>query len=644
MPGKKKGGACPSWEWKDDCGKWNPFADADAMMLESRFGTDGPAAKFATTDFSFNKEHKTVYRMDFGAMTQQNADTGVARAIRRAGVSGTISPKKAKILVQWAWKNDEGVWVEYSKEDSQFLEDKYLELGPKATYSTVDFSWNKAHKTLYVVDYKNMRQRNSETGSTRVMVRGDPKAAASPVKKGVHQWQWWSPDEGGWKNYDATDAGLLETAMQGGPPVFLTKDLSFNKGFDSQYAFDFTVMTQCNLDSGTSRKIRRISAADAAKPGATHADTDGEDSGYAAVLGAMDGKTESDAAGPAAPTFTPTLDPKVADKQKKIGAQSKRGGQKVDYGPMVSKDKHGRMCFDEMLKMEEEFAGEWVVFYHSYSVAALLYEVQAAVASVLFRFKSQYATLPRLLWKPFGHIPTAKRMLEEFPKWKDRDHNPAFRAVGICGTSSILADDSEAPAKSVFLMGYSVGPLSGLLEKLLGSCGVPKASIKDIAKKTVSLAQEHGLDACAHGGKPCKSGRAGHFLQMFIRRELIDEYVYPSFPYGVPDKARMKPLSKYLEENSKIKGQIRITANPDVFLRATCVRMFVYSADPTFHARRPEFQEKLVSVLEPILGDSEVRTKAARGIFGGKLPKWWKADDQSGLAKMAPGRYKASIL
>ena len=58
-------------------------------------------------------------------------------------------------------------------------------------------------------------------------------------------------------------------------------------------------------------------------------------------------------------------------------------------------------------------AGEWAVFYHSYSVAALLYEVQAAVASVLFRFKSEFASLPRLLWAPFEHIPTAHRMLEE---------------------------------------------------------------------------------------------------------------------------------------------------------------------------------------------------------------------------------------
>lgn len=82
---------------------------------------------------------------------------------------------------------------------------------------------------------------------------------------------------------------------------------------------------------------------------------------------------------------------------------------KRDYGPAVSKDKHASQCFDEMLANEEEFAGEWVPFYHSYSVAALLYEVQAAVAAVLFRFKSDFASLPRILHDGFDHIPTASR-------------------------------------------------------------------------------------------------------------------------------------------------------------------------------------------------------------------------------------------
>merc|ERR550537_1050253 len=145
---------------------------------------------------------------------------------------------------------------------------------------------------------------------------------------------------------------------------------------------------------------------------------------------------------------------------------------------MVSKDVHGTQCFNEMLDNEAEFCGEFVVFYHSYSCAAILYEVQAAVGSVLFRFKAEFAGLPRILGHGFKHIPDSKRMLEEFPKWKDRDHNPAFKAVGLCATSSLLAPDSEAPAKSVFLMGYSVGSLGGVLEKLLESCSVPKAKVK----------------------------------------------------------------------------------------------------------------------------------------------------------------------
>lgn len=108
-------------------------------------------------------------------------------------------------------------------------------------------------------------------------------------------------------------------------------------------------------------------------------------------------------------------------------------------GAAVSGDDHGRHCFDRMLENEERLCGEFAVFYHSYSFAgasrlcsslhasaraaareradaeervetratvlarrtALLYEVQAAVAAVLFRFKSKYSSLPRLLVKPF---------------------------------------------------------------------------------------------------------------------------------------------------------------------------------------------------------------------------------------------------
>jgi len=274
----------------------------------------------------------------------------------------------------------------------------------------------------------------------------------------------------------------------------------------------------------------------------------------------------------------------------------------------------------------------------------LLYEVQAAVAAVIFRFKSDFASLPRLLWEPFEHIPNAARMLEEFPKWPDRDHNVAFRKVGLCGVVSLLAPDDEAPPTSVFLAGYSVGPLTGLLDGLLAKCGVPAAKVKALAKNIVQLAVQHGLECTAYGGKPCQSGRAGHYLQIFIRRELVDKYVYAALPYGVPDNPR-QPLGTYLEAGGKqLKGQVRITANPDFLLQATSCRMFVFSADPTYHAKRTAFQAKLTAALEPILGDAATRTKAAKGICGGTLPEWWSSDDQGDAAKMAASRYATSTL
>merc|ERR1712050_371189 len=99
-----------------------------------------------------------------------------------------------------------------------------------------------------------------------------------------------------------------------------------------------------------------------------------------------------------------------------------------------------------------------------------------------------------------------------------------------------------------------------------------------------------------------------------------------------------------MSESAPIQGQVRITLNPDVFLRATYARMFTFSADPTYHENRSAFIKELVGLLEPILGDAKVRTKAATGIFGGKPPSWWSAEDQSDKAAMPASRYATSSM
>mmetsp|Transcript_61820 Transcript_61820/g.75788 ORF Transcript_61820/g.75788 Transcript_61820/m.75788 type:complete len:556 (-) Transcript_61820:131-1798(-) len=552
------------------------------------------------------------------------------------GITQSQSPDAVtkKNAVTWEWQ-DGTSWKAYADEDLQLVEHWYAAVGAKGKVTITDFSFNKVHQTKYELNFAKMSQTNLESKKSRTIRRTGEAAAV--VKKAV--WEWWS-DKDDWEFFQDVDAQLLEKAYVKGETPFSTKELSWNKGYDSLYIFDFTVMTQVNCDSKTSRKIQRTAAGVSKLFG----HKDGEDDGYAAAVGGFLSGKMGDTKVMFAGKFEPSLPAALVASQKKLGPQSLRK-QKKDYGPIVSKDEHGRKCFDEMLKNEKEFCGEWVVFYHSYSSAALLYEVQAAVAKVLFRFKAEFAALPRLLCAPFHHIPTAKRMLEEFPKWKDQDHNQAFKLVGLCGTSSLLADDSEAPAKSYFLSGYSVGPLEGVLEKLLESCGVPLTQVKALAAKIIELAVKSGLDCGGiPGGKKCLSGRSGHLQQIFLRRELCDEYVYPSFPFGVPDKKRDKPLSKYLTQDVAIEGQVRITLNPDVFLRATTARMFTFPADPTFNKNRRKFQEELKSLLEPVLGSEAVRRKAAKGIFGGDPPAWWSAEDQSDMAKMSKGRYASSAL
>mmetsp|Transcript_73302 Transcript_73302/g.166154 ORF Transcript_73302/g.166154 Transcript_73302/m.166154 type:complete len:563 (-) Transcript_73302:153-1841(-) len=540
--------------------------------------------------------------------------------------------KKGEAEPVWEWR-DGDEWKPFDKKDMAMLEGHYVKNGPKAKFTTTEFTFNQGFDTVYELNYEKMIQRNRESKKSRDIRRKDPSSSGKTAC-----WEWWNDDQE-WSAFADEDSQMLEKAFSAGITPFMTKKLTFNVGFDSLYIFDFDVMTQANSDSGTSRKLQRTPMGGSKVFGHTK----GEDDGYAEVLGGLSDKASTAGSGVGA-KFDLGLPAELVAAQKKKGEQSLRK-QKRDFGPTVSKDPHGKKCFDEMLNNEKEFAGEWVVFYHSYSCAAILYEVQAAVASVLFRFKAEFAGLPRILGHGFKHIPDAATMLKEFPKWKDQDHNTAFKAVGLCATSSLLAHDSEAPAKSVFLMGYSVGSLKGVLEKLLGSVGVPKAKVTKLAKDIIDLAAKHGLDTCGiPGGKKCKSGRSGHMLQIFLRRELCDRYVYPAFPYGVPDKKRDLPLGKYLAENAPIEGQVRITLNPDIFLRATLARMFTYSADPTYNENRPIFIKELVGLLEPILGDEKVRVKAATGIFGGKPPEWWTPEDQSDLAAMPASRYASSSM
>merc|ERR1712232_598737 len=78
-------------------------------------------------------------------------------------------------------------------------------------------------------------------------------------------------------------------------------------------------------------------------------------------------------------------------------------------------------------------------------------------------------------------------------------------------------------------------------------------------------------------------------------------------------------------------------------MRARSVRLHTCSADDTFHRNRAAFQDALFEVLSPILGSLAVRQKAATGVYGGKLPSWWRdLETEKAVAEKAAATEKAT--
>jgi len=178
------------------------------------------------------------------------------------------------------------------------------------------------------------------------------------------------------------------------------------------------------------------------------------------------------------PTVKKLADEELA-RQQKLGAQSCRGLLGSPDLGILGGDRHAKRVFDEVLAREKEMSGAWAVFYHSYNTPAIVYEVQAAVARVLFRFSARHGTLPRILMKPFAKIPDAAAAVKTFPTWSDNDHNQQWKSVGISCTTSCVSTDSEplATPTQAFLRGYQGAPdinVQGKLENLLQDCGWPR--------------------------------------------------------------------------------------------------------------------------------------------------------------------------
>jgi hypothetical protein len=184
--------------------------------------------------------------------------------------------KVTKLTASWQYKNDEGAWVTYEDEDCELLEEGFQSTKGDGVFVTKDLSFNTKHGTRYTFDFKKMVQLNNDSKKQRDIRRratddgpasasAPAAAAAAKVDSSKAAWEW-IDDAGLWVAFYDEDNKLIEKAFGANADgQFHTKDLSWNKGFDTPYIFDFPKMTQVNTQSGTVRKIRRGTKAGAWK-------------------------------------------------------------------------------------------------------------------------------------------------------------------------------------------------------------------------------------------------------------------------------------------------------------------------------------------------------------------------------------------
>lgn len=278
-------------------------------------------------------------------------------------------------------------------------------------------------------------------------------------------------------------------------------------------------------------------------------------------------------------------------------------------------------CFMTMLRREQDFNKDYFVFYHSYSFSHIVYELNSVLASLAYNGMSKnFPPLPRLLLKPFADMPEMSMLIERFKSMVEKDHNEKYRKLAICASTSLFATTSEAPPTTVFTQGYSCTDLNfrSLISACLESCKIPAARIGPMIDAILRVSAKYGLDVRHYGKGVQKQGMNfskagfGHMLQIFVRKDYVDEVAYSSLPYGVPTG---KLLSECLERGD-VNGQARIFMNPELFTDITKTRIFYYCPNEKFYYQRKQFVNELRDVFKEVFDDINMAHEAKIGIKG----------------------------
>lgn len=310
--------------------------------------------------------------------------------------------------------------------------------------------------------------------------------------------------------------------------------------------------------------------------------------------------------------------------QRKLGPQSARG-YTLNFSSVCGSTPHAEKCFKAMLENERKHCGEFVCFYHSYSFAALIYEVQSCLSRVVYGLPDDFAPMPRLHKAPFKGKPHVKALVDSFKSMSGQDHNPSFREVAISVSMSLGSPSSEAPPMQCFVNGYSCTDLSfhGVLQSMLTGLGASTAEADTMIRAADALSSKCGLvgnySVPGEHGMSSRGGHLpGHMLQIFVRSDCVDDVAYGSHAYGVwRDDAN--PLSSYMLQPKAPDGQARVFWHPSLFTDPKRTRVYHFAADPLASSKRAELQKGLAEILRPLLGDARAVVKTFRFVEGQSL-------------------------
>eukprot|EP00466_Bigelowiella_natans_P008281 jgi/Bigna1/89817/estExt_fgenesh1_pg.C_560035 len=291
---------------------------------------------------------------------------------------------------------------------------------------------------------------------------------------------------------------------------------------------------------------------------------------------------------------------------------------------------------------EKKYNDGYVPIHHVYCASAVIYEVYSALAAVLLGWEGQ-SVLPRLHTSPFLLAPNASVLKEKLKNhyqgssmtkvddnnWGN-DHNATFRSIAIAGNTS-LYDTSEATPSS-FASGYCACGVGGIIDDVLSKIEAMqlKSEICELAGRYRYPLEAFGTsgavirsskppDTTGHLRTPPPTTLRGNLLQIFIRKDVVDDLAYGCFAYGRFDPNRPS-LRKALESAPPKYGQCRLSANPKILMDPNKAKIFQFSADEKRHSTGTEFQSKLRAIFKCYYDTNEMKKRAAIEQFLKPLP------------------------